>query len=35
MLALCAFAKVVAVAVVHALTPDIDRERQRMIAAEA
>jgi ACS family hexuronate transporter-like MFS transporter len=35
MLALCAFAKVVAVIVVHLLTPDIDRERQRMIAAEA
>jgi hypothetical protein len=35
MLALCAFAKIVAVVVVHLLVPDIDRERQRMIASEA
>jgi MFS transporter, ACS family, hexuronate transporter len=35
MLALCAFAKVVAVIVVHLLAPDIDRDRDRMIAAEA
>jgi ACS family hexuronate transporter-like MFS transporter len=35
MLVLCAFAKIVAVIVVHFLTPDVDRERQRMIAAEA
>jgi ACS family hexuronate transporter-like MFS transporter len=35
MLALCAFAKLVAVVVVHMLVPDIDRERQLMIAAEA
>jgi ACS family hexuronate transporter-like MFS transporter len=34
MLALCAFAKILAVIIVHLLTPDIDRERQRMIAAE-
>lgn len=35
MLALCAFAKIVAVTVVHLLVPNIDRERQRMTAAEA
>lgn len=35
MLGLCAFAKIVAVIVVHLLVPDIDRERQKMIAAEA
>jgi ACS family hexuronate transporter-like MFS transporter len=35
MLALCAGAKVVAVIVVHLLVPNIDRTRERMIAAEA
>lgn len=35
MLALCAFAKIVAVIVVHVLVPDIDRDRDRMIASEA
>ncbi len=35
MLALCAFAKIVAVIVVHVLVPSIDRDRARMIAAEA
>jgi ACS family hexuronate transporter-like MFS transporter len=35
MLALCAFAKLAAVIVVHLLVPDIDRSRERMIAAEA
>lgn len=35
MLALCAFAKIVAVVVVHLLVPNIDRRRDAMIAAEA
>jgi MFS transporter, ACS family, hexuronate transporter len=35
MLALCAFAKIVAVVVVHVLIPNIDRDRDRMIASEA
>jgi ACS family hexuronate transporter-like MFS transporter len=35
MLALCAFAKIVAVIVVHVLVPNIDRNRERMIASEA
>jgi ACS family hexuronate transporter-like MFS transporter len=35
MLALCAFAKIVAVIVVHLLVPDVDASRDRMIAAEA
>lgn len=35
MLALCAGAKVVAVVIVHLLVPNIDRTRERMIAAEA
>jgi len=35
MLALCAFAKLAAVIIVHTLVPNIDRERDRMIAAEA
>ena len=35
MLALCAGAKVIAVVVVHLLVPNIDRSRERMIAAEA
>jgi ACS family hexuronate transporter-like MFS transporter len=35
MLALCAFAKIVAVIVVHVLVPNIDRDRKRMIASEA
>lgn len=35
MLALCAFAKIVAVVIVHLLVPNIDRDRQKMIASEA
>jgi ACS family hexuronate transporter-like MFS transporter len=35
MLALCAFAKLVAVIMVHVLVPSIDRDRERMLAAEA
>ena len=35
MLAICAGAKVAAAVVVHLLVPNIDRDRQRMIAAEA
>jgi ACS family hexuronate transporter-like MFS transporter len=35
MLALCAGAKVAAVVVVHLLVPNVDRTRERMIAAEA
>jgi len=35
MLALCAFAKIVAVIVVHLLVPNVDRDRERMIAGEA
>jgi ACS family hexuronate transporter-like MFS transporter len=35
MLALCAFAKIVAVIVVHLLVPDIDKRREEMIAAGA
>jgi hypothetical protein len=35
MLAMCAFAKIVAVVVVHLLVPNVDRDRERMIAGEA
>jgi len=35
MLALCAGAKLIAVVIVHVLVPNIDRDRERMIAAEA
>jgi ACS family hexuronate transporter-like MFS transporter len=35
MLAMCGFAKIIAVVVVHLLVPDIDRSRERMIAGEA
>ena len=34
MLLLCAGGKVIALVVVHLLTPDIDRARNAMIAAE-
>jgi hypothetical protein len=34
MLAMCAFAKIVAVIIVHLLAPNIDRTRERMIAGE-
>jgi len=34
MLALCAFAKLVAVIVVHVLVPNVDKSRERMTAAE-
>ncbi len=34
MLALCAFAKLAAVIIVHLLVPNIDRDRERMIASE-
>jgi MFS transporter, ACS family, aldohexuronate transporter len=35
MLAMCGFAKIIAVIVVHVLVPNVDRSRERMIAGEA
>ncbi len=35
MLAMCAFAKIIAVVLVHVIVPNIDRAREKMLAAEA